>query len=106
MTNAKILAMFTDGNAEEKFGRVVDTYELEQTARVLRDDNNIRMAGALIPNTQNTQRIEQLKGIVSHPDDAIDVEFSPANLDNIADQLAERVKRMVCPGKKISIFYE
>ena len=97
--------MFTDGNAEKGNGRVVDTWELEQTAKVLRDENNIKMVGALIPNTQNTQRISQLKGIVSHPDDAIDVEFSPANLDNIADQLADRVRRLVCRGMNFILIH-
>ncbi|XP_078360196.1 uncharacterized protein LOC144644554 [Oculina patagonica] len=93
----KILVMLVDGNAERGNGRVVDTYELEQTARKLRDDNSIKMVGALIPNTENTQRISQLKGIVTLPDDGI--ALNPGDLDETADQLAERVQRLVCQAR-------
>ena len=79
----------------------MDTYVLEQTAKVLRDDNNIRMVGAVIPNTENTQRIQELKGIFSDPDDAINVKFSAANLIDIADRLAARVRQLVCRGKSV-----
>lgn len=76
----------------------MDTFRLEKTAKLLRVNNKIKMVGALIPNSHNTQRIQELKGIVSEPDDAIDEDFS-SNLDNIADLLAARVKRFVtCPG--------
>ncbi len=75
----------------------MDTYELEQTTKVLRDEDNIKIVGALIPNNQNTQRISQLKGIASVPDDGI--EFNPGDLDDTADQLTDRVQRLVCRGK-------
>ncbi len=77
----------------------MDTFWLEKTAKQLRVDNNIKMVGAVIPNTQNTQRIQVLKSIASDPQDAIDLEFNAANLNDIADRLAARVKRYVCPGK-------
>ena len=93
--------MFSDGKAEKGNGNIFDTYVLDRTARVLRD-NNIRIIGALIPNSDNSQRIQELKGIVSEPDDAIDVEFTTANLNSIADRLAARVKRVVCRGEVIA----
>ena len=99
LKNIKILVMFSDGTAERGNGDIFDTYVLDQTAKVLKDDNNIRMIGALIPNSDNSQRLQELKGIVSEPDDAIDVPFSDANLNIIADRLAARVKRVVCRGK-------
>ncbi|XP_078352609.1 uncharacterized protein LOC144637420 [Oculina patagonica] len=97
---AKILVMFSDGRAEHGNGNIMDTFRVEKDAKPLRDNNNVKIIGALIPNTQNTQRISELKGIVSEPDDAIDVEFSTANLNDIADRLAARVKRlMICRVK-------
>ena len=80
----------------------MDTYVLEKTAKQLRVDNNIKIVGALIPNSDSTQRIQELKGIVTVPDDALDVEFTTANLNNIADRLAARVKRfLTCQGESI-----
>ena len=77
----------------------MDTYVLEKTAKVLRVDNNIKIIGALIPNSDNTQRIQELKGITTEPDDALDVEFTTANLNSIADRLAARIRQLVCSGK-------
>ena len=77
----------------------MDTYILERTAKQLRVDNNIKIVGALIPNSDSTQRIQELKGIASEPDDALDVEFTSANLNSIADRLAARVRQLVCRGK-------
>ncbi|XP_078364327.1 uncharacterized protein LOC144648728 [Oculina patagonica] len=102
---AKILVIFSDGNTEDDNGNVMDTFQLEKTAKQLRVDNNIKMVGALIPNTQNTQRIQELKGIVSEPDDAINVAFSAPNLDDIADRLVARVKPLVCRVKyKVEVY--
>ena len=94
-TNLKILVIFSDGRAELGNGDVMDTFKLEKTAKRLRVKNNIKMIGALIPNAQNTQRIQELKGIVSEPDDALDADFSASYFKNeIADFLASRVKRL------------
>ncbi|KAL9979601.1 hypothetical protein ACROYT_G017282 [Oculina patagonica] len=96
---AKILVIFSDGNSEDENGDVQDTFWLEKTAKLLRVDNNIKMVGVLIPNTQNTQRIQELNGIFSEPNDAIDVAFSDDNLNGIADSLFARVRRLVCRVK-------
>ena len=98
--------MFSDGNAEKGNGNIFDTYVLDQTVKVLRDDYDITIVGALILNSDDTQRIEELKGIVTEPEDAIDVEFSDANLNDIADRLAARVKRVVCRGKIFALIHE
>ena len=83
-------------------GDIMDTFMLEKTAKLLRVDNNIKIAGALIPNTEKAPRIQELKGIVTEPDDAIDADFS-AYLDKIAELLATQVKGFVCPyGKNLS----
>ena len=104
--NFKILVIFSDGNTEHENGDIMDTFWLEKTAKRLRVDNNIKMVGAIIPNTQNTQRIQELKSIVSEPDDAIDVEFSDANLNDIVDRLATRVRRLlICRGEIFNFFY-
>ena len=81
----------------------MDTFMLEKTAKLLRVDNNIKIAGVLIPNTEKAPRIQELKGIVTEPDDAIKADFS-AQLDKIADHLAKRVKlEAICPyGKNLS----
>ena len=79
----------------------MDTFMLEKTAKLLRVNNNIKIAGVLIPNTDKAPRIQELKGIASETDDAINADFS-GNLDNIADLLALRVKRLVgCLGKNM-----
>lgn len=77
----------------------MDTFWLEKTAKRLRVDNNIKIIGALIPNTQNTQRLQELKGIVSEKDAALNIKFSRGNLRKIADRLAARVRHLVCRGK-------
>ena len=98
----KILVVFSDGKAEDDNGDVMDTFWLEQSAKLLRDDHNIKIIGALIPNSQNTQRMQELKSIASEEEDAIDVEFSAPNLNDIKDRLAERVTRLViCKGKNL-----
>ena len=77
----------------------MDTFRLEKAAKLLRVDNTVNIVGALVPNRDSTQRIQELKGIVTEPDDAIDEDFTSSNLNNIADLLAARVKRFVsCPG--------
>ncbi|XP_078352608.1 uncharacterized protein LOC144637418 isoform X2 [Oculina patagonica] len=100
---AKILVMFSDGRAEHGNGNIMDTFRVEKEAKQLRDDSNVKIIGALIPNAQNTQRISELKGITSEPDDAIDVEFSAANLNDIADRLAARVKRLLICRVKYTV---
>ena len=83
-------------------GDIMDTFMLEKTAKLLRVNNNIKIAGALIPNTEITPRIQELKGIASEPDDAIVADFS-AYLDKIADLLVTQIKEFVCYyGKKLS----
>ena len=95
--------IFSDGRAEHGEGNVMDTFRVEKAAKQLRDDNKVKIIGALVPNTENTQRIQELKGIVSEPEDAIDVEFTTANLNDIADRLAARVKRLlVCRSKNLT----
>ena len=103
-TNLKILVIFSDGRAEDENGDILDTFRLENTAKLLRV-NNIKMIGVLINNTQNTQRIQELKGIVTEPDDALDAHFSGSNFDpsGIADSLALRVK-LGCQGKNYIVF--
>ena len=94
--------LFTDGNTEDGDGRLLDTFKLLNAEKVLRVENDINIVGALIPNVNNTQRIDQLKSIVSEPNDAINVEFTEANLNKIADRLAFRVRRLlVCRGEKL-----
>ncbi len=104
-TKLKILVIFSDGNSEDENGDVQDTFWLEKTAKLLRVDNNIKMVGVLIPNTQNTQRIQELNGIFSEPNDAIDVAFSDDNLNGIADSLFARVRRLVCRGKNLILIH-
>ena len=92
--------LFTDGNTEDGDGHLLDTFKLLNAEKVLRVDNEINLVGALIPNVNNTQRIDQLKSIVSEPNDAINVGFTEANLNKIADRLAFRVRRLlVCRGE-------
>ena len=86
-------------------GDITDTFQLEETAKLLRDDNNIKIAGALIPNTEKAPRIQELKAIVTEPDDAIVTDFS-GYLDKIADLLATQIRRFVCSfGKKLFFVY-
>ena len=98
----KILVIFSDGNTVDKNGDIMESFMLEKPAKVLRVDNNIKIAGVLIPNTENAPRIQELKGITSEPDDAINAAFS-AKLDEIADLLVKKVKEVLCPyGKNLS----
>ena len=86
----------------DKNGNIMDTFMLEKTAKLLRVDNNIKIAGVLIPNTEKAPRIQELKGIVTEPDDAIKADFS-AYLNEIADLLAKQIKGFACSyGKKLS----
>ena len=97
----KILVIFSDGNTVDENGDIMDTFMLERTAKMLRVDNNIKIAGALIPNTEKAPRIQELKGIVNEPDDAIAADFS-AYLDKIADLLATQIRGFTCEnGKKL-----
>ena len=98
--------LFTDGNTEDGRGRLVDTFKLLSAEKKLRVDNDIHLVGALIPNVKNTQRIDQLKSIVSDPNDAINMEFTEANLTKIADRLAYRVRRLlVCRGERSPLIF-
>ena len=96
----KILVIFSDGNAQNENGDNMETSTVEQTATSLRY-NNIDIFGVLIPNTEKASRIQQLKGLVSQPDDVIDTNgVRVTSYNNIADLLAFRVKRLVgCLGK-------
>ena len=97
----KILVIISDGNAQNENGDITDTATLQQTARSLKEDNNINMIGVVIPNTEKASGIQQLKDIVSESDDVIDIKaVRVASYNNIADLLAFRVKRLVgCLGK-------
>ena len=91
----KILVIFSDGNTVDENGELMDTFMLEKTAKMLRVNNNIKIAGVLIPNTEKTPRIQELKGIVTQPDDAIVADFS-AYLNKIGDLLANQMKGFIC----------
>ena len=97
----KVLVIFSDGNAQNENGDIMETSTLEQTATSLKEDNNIDIFGVLIPNTEKASRIQQLKGLVSQPDDVIDTNgVRVTSYNNMADLLAFRVKRLVgCLGK-------
>ena len=83
-------------------GEIMDTFMLEITAKLLRVDNNIKIAGVLIPNTEKAPRIQELKGIVTDPDDAIVGDFS-TYFNTIADLLVMKVKESLCYlGKNLS----
>ena len=84
-------------------GDILESFALENPAKLLRVNNNVKIAGVLIPNTEKAPRIQELKGIVSEPDDAIKADFS-AQLHEIADLLAQRVKlEAICTyGKNLS----
>ena len=76
-------------------GEIMDTFMLEKTTKLLRVDNNIKIAGVLIPNTEKAPRIQELKGIVTEPDDAVVADFS-AHFNKIGDLLATRIKSYIC----------
>ena len=99
----KILVIFSDGNTVDENGDIMESFMLEKAAKLLRVNNNIKIAGVLIPNTEKAPRIQELKGIVTEPDDAINAVFSD-KLDQIADLLAMKViKESICPlGKNLS----
>ena len=67
--------LFTDGNTEDGDGRLLDTFKLLNAEKVLRVENDINLVGALIPNVNNTQRIDQLKSIVSEPKDQCQLDW-------------------------------
>ena len=83
-------------------GDIMESFMLEKPAKLLRV-NNIKIAGVLIPNTEKAPRIQELKGIVTEPDNAINADFSD-KLDEVADLLAMKViKESICPyGKNLS----
>ena len=96
----KVLVLFSDGNSENRRGRIIDTFKLRDVEKLMKDTRKIKVAGALISNSDNSKRLQDLKVIVSKPNDAITTEFSTSNVNNIADQLADKVKRLVaCKGK-------
>lgn len=96
----KVLVLFSDGNSENRRGRIIDTYKLRDVEKLMKDTKKINVAGALISNSDNSKRLQDLKVIVSKPDDAITTEFSTSNVNNIADHLTDKVKRLVaCKGK-------
>lgn len=96
----KVLVLFSDGNSENRRGRIIDTYKLRDVEKLMKDTKKIKVAGALLSNSDNSKRLQDLKVIVSKPDDAITTEFSTSNVNNIADQLTDKVKRLVaCKGK-------
>ena len=77
----------------------MDTFKLRNTENLLKVTNKIQVIGALIPNKDNTQRIQELKSIASEPDDAIYADFCTPNREKIADRLAARIRRyLVCKG--------
>ena len=93
----KVVVIFSDGNAQNDNGDIMDTSILEQTSGSLLH-NRIDIFGVLIPNTEKASRKKELESIVNYPNEVIDATFN-----NIADLLAFRVKRMVgCLGKKFT----
>ena len=87
----------------DEHGELMDTFMLEKTAKLLRVNNNIKIAGVLIPNTEKEPRIQELKGIVTEIDDAIKADFSTAYFNKIADLLLTKIKESVCPyGKNLN----
>ena len=100
----KILVIFSDGNAQNENGDIMDTSTLQQTARSLKEDNNVKVIGVVIPNTEKASQIQQLKGIASKPDDVIDIKaMRVTSYNSIADLLTFRVKRLVgCLGKNVT----
>ena len=93
----KILVIFSDGNAQNENGDIMDTSILEKTAKSLKD-NYIDIFAVLIPNTEKASQVQQLKSIASAPDNVIDADFN-----SMADLLALRVKRLVgCLGKNFT----
>ena len=104
----KILVIFSDGNTVDENGDIMESFMLGKPAMLLRVNNKIKIAGALIPNTEKAPRIQEIKGIVTEPDDAIKADFS-AQLDEVADLLAKTVKLDgICPDyadcKNLSFF--
>ena len=87
----------------DKNGDIMESFMLEKPAMLLRVNNKIKIAGVIIPNTEKAPRIQEIKGIVTEPDDAIKADFS-AQLDEVADLLAKRVKlEAICSdGKSLS----
>ena len=101
----KILVIFSDGNTVDVNGDIIETFMLEKTAKMLRVDNNIKIAGVLIPNTEKASRIQELKGIATEPEDDMVVDFS-AYLDEISDLLAKQIKGFACNyGKNLSFVH-
>ena len=85
-------------------GDIIDTFKLENTAKMLRVDN-IKIAGVLIPNSEKAPRIQELKGIATEPEDAMVADFS-AYLDEISDLLAKQIKGFACNyGKNLSFVH-
>ena len=100
--NLKILVVLSDGNSEVSRGVLMDTFRVQQSVRKL-TRNGIKIVGALIPNKQGTQRIQELQSIFSEPNDAINKDFTNTSPKQLAEQLAMRVKRWVCPGTNLSM---
>ena len=95
--------ILTDGNAEDSSGSSMDIHDLEKSAIRVRSEG--KLVGLLVPNAQDTQRIAELKSIVSGPNDAIDpANFAGTTADNLAKLITFRVKRWIKPGATISSF--
>ena len=98
-TNLKILVVLSDGNSETSSRDLMDTFRLREGAKQLMSTTNrVKIVGAPIPNIQGTQRIHELQSIFSEPNDATNKDFANASSIELAQQLAMRVKRWVCPG--------
>ena len=98
-TNLKILVVLLDGNSETSSGDLMDTFRLREGAKQLMSTTNrVKIVGALIPNIQGTQRIHELQSIFSEPNYTINKDFANTSSIELAQQLAMRVKRWVCPG--------
>ena len=95
--------ILTDGNAEDSSGSSMDIHDLEKSAIRVRSKG--KLVGLLVPNEQDTQRIAELKSIVSGPNDAIDpANFASTADGNLAKLIAFRVKRWIKPGATIFSF--
>ena len=79
----------------DKNEEMMETFMLEKTAKLLRVNNNIKIAGVLIPNTEKVPRIQELKGIVTERDDAMVADFSTF-FNKISDLLVTQIENYVC----------
>ena len=89
----------TDGVSEEAPDTAAEVYSIAKKAKQIKDNIDIKIVGVVVPTTQRTPRIDELQSVVSEKIDAIDATASSASANDVAQQLAFRVKRWVKPGE-------